>query len=333
MRRLILALAFNIILANISCQQNIMPQQRSSATPIRFVPNVWQKVFTGGGFFGSISFGDKQNGIVTDLNERLWMTADGGHVWNVRRISRESTRKCGEYDLVKSTLSPSGDINVIGHLEGVGSAIFTSLDGGTTWAINCYDNSSLNDIDAIGEHLWIVGTINSVSVVLHSQSQGIWQQIWTGSNQQYLTAVDFIDANTGWAVGASGLILHTIDGGRTWSAQQAPSRENLESVNFADMRIGYAVGQSGIIFYTSDGGNTWTKQESGTQAILTSVVAVSPSIAWTVGQKGTVLYTNDAGQHWNQQDIGTQGDINAITIKANEIWIATSDGSILRSSK
>ena len=31
--------------------------------------------------------------------------------------------------------------------------------------------------------------------------------------------VQFINSNEGWAVGASGLIIHTIDGGEKWEQQ------------------------------------------------------------------------------------------------------------------
>src|SRR5437868_1957139 len=36
-----------------------------------------------------------------------------------------------------------------------------------------------------------------------------------------LTAVTFVDADHGWAVGDRGVIWHTSDGGRTWKLQKS----------------------------------------------------------------------------------------------------------------
>jgi len=85
----------------------------------------------------------------------------------------------------------------------------------------------------------------------------------------WLTSVYFIDANTGWAVGADNLngeslILKTTDGGNTWIRKTSETLNPLYSVYFADSNTGWAVGL-GISFYmslilkTTDGGNNWVR--------------------------------------------------------------------------
>lgn len=326
MRQFLLT-AMSCILLTISCQPSIMRSQRDQSAAA-----TWARALTSHHSFVSISFGDERHGIVTGTDEHFWLTSDSGQTWTEHTIrGEEIAMQGGAQNLIESAMTPSGRIYVLGHLEDVGSGIFTSLDAGRTWKVDDYPNSSLNDVDVVGDQAWIVGTINNAAVVLHSNGQGAWQQIWRGSDQQYLTAVDFIDANTGWTVGADGLILHTTDGGHTWRVQQSPSEGNLEAVAFTDTRSGYAVGQGGVIFYTSDGGSTWSKQNSSTQANLLNVVAVNSNTAWAVGQRGTMLYTDDAGRHWHQRDFSTQADIYAVALKGNQVWIATSAGSVLRS--
>jgi photosystem II stability/assembly factor-like uncharacterized protein len=325
MRQIFFTLLLFILLA-VSCEPSVMRNQS--------VTSPWTKMLTSRNFFLSISFGDERHGIVTGVDERILLTSDGGNTWSEHTIrGKDAAGQGGVNSLVKSVMTASGQIYVLGHLEDASSGIHVSSNRGMTWKIINYPNSSLNGIDGVGDQSWIVGTINSVAVVLHSKGQGTWQQVWRGSTQQYLNAVDFINADTGWAVGANGLIIHTVDGGYTWNVQPTPSKENLESVAFANVKTGYAVGHRGVIFYTSDGGNTWIEQKSSTQATLTSVIAINPNVAWAVGQSGTVLYTDDAGQNWRQQDLGTQADTYAIAVKDSEIWIATSDGTILRSPK
>ena len=110
-----------------------------------------------------------------------------------------------------------------------------------------------------------------------------------------LTALHFADARQGWAVGHEGVVLHTADGGATWSIQldgrranelmvasaqklvagatdpsvfeavkteaeraaaEGPSRPFLD-VWFANAREGYVVGAYNLIFHTVDGGKRW----------------------------------------------------------------------------
>jgi photosystem II stability/assembly factor-like uncharacterized protein len=293
---------------------------------------MWQKVLTTDDSFSSITFGDDLHGIVTGTDQRLWITSNGGVTWSEMTIGGPALVGSGAYSLAKARITSSGDFYTLGHLEEVGSAIFKSVDRGRTWGVTFYPNASLNGIDSIEDQSWIVGTANSAPVVLRSKGREDWTEIWRGTNHQYLSGVDFIDANTGWSVGAKGLILHTVNGGRTWQVQRVSSEANLESVAFADAKTGYIAGQLGVIFHTADGGGTWERQDGGTQATLTDLVAISSNEAWAVGLKGTILHTSDAGQHWYELSIGTQADIYAITKKHGEIWVATSNGTILKHS-
>src|SRR5437588_8077807 len=57
-----------------------------------------------------------------------------------------------------------------------------------------------------------------------------------------LTAVAFVDADRGWAVGDRGVIWHTKDGGRNWKLQNSGVACRLEAVQFLDGDVGIAVG-------------------------------------------------------------------------------------------
>src|SRR5690242_18100236 len=49
-----------------------------------------------------------------------------------------------------------------------------------------------------------------------------------------LTAVTFLDADRGWAVGDRGVIWHTTDGGRSWKLQNSGVTCRLEAIQFID---------------------------------------------------------------------------------------------------
>ncbi|MEE4260632.1 MAG: YCF48-related protein, partial [Bacteroidales bacterium] len=71
---------------------------------------------------------------------------------------------------------------------------------------------------------------------------------------QPLNDVTFIDSNNGWAVGDSGTILHTSDGGNNWEFQESGTIADLNSVFFVDENYGWICGDSSIILHTDNGG-------------------------------------------------------------------------------
>jgi hypothetical protein len=74
--------------------------------------------------------------------------------------------------------------------------------------------------------------------------------------------VSFTDANNGTAVGASGTIVRTTNGGTNWITQTSGTTSILYGVSFIDANTGTAVGTSGTILRTTNGGTNWTAQTS-----------------------------------------------------------------------
>jgi hypothetical protein len=67
--------------------------------------------------------------------------------------------------------------------------------------------------------------------------------------------LSFVNVTTGWAVGASGNIIKTTDGGSTWLAQNSPSSSAaLNAMHMVDANTGYIVGSGGILLKTTNGG-------------------------------------------------------------------------------
>ena len=111
-----------------------------------------------------------------------------------------------------------------GWLVGAHGAIAHSFDHGASWKdasplpSPAATHLSWHTIAKHQQHLWVAGAPGSV--LLHSADGGAnWQGQATG-NTLPLQAIQFADAQTGWAVGAAGTILHTADGGTLWQQQQ-----------------------------------------------------------------------------------------------------------------
>src|SRR5438045_64602 len=86
--------------------------------------------------------------------------------------------------------------------------------------------------------------------------EAISQPGWVMQNRpsgatDYLYGVVFTDANTGTAVGSDEIILHTTNGGTTWTSQRPREAGYLFGVSFTDANTGTAVGGTGFVGATS----------------------------------------------------------------------------------
>ncbi|MDB5972394.1 MAG: hypothetical protein JWQ90_4844 [Hydrocarboniphaga sp.] len=108
-----------------------------------------------------------------------------------------------------------------------------------------------------GKHLITVGDRGQI---LASNDGLKWAQVEVPVRST-LTAVAFVDDQTGWAVGFDATILKTEDGGKSWMLQNfEPEKETaFLSVAATDRHHAYAVGAFGLFYATSDGGISWAE--------------------------------------------------------------------------
>jgi CubicO group peptidase (beta-lactamase class C family) len=144
------------------------------------------------------------------------------------------------------------------------------------------------------------------------------------------TSVASVNSNVGWAVGDSGFIFHTTDGGLHWTQQTSGTFLNLLQVAFIDSMSGWVLGTRGTILRTMNGGQQWTQQTSGVTTAPSSIVFTSPERGWGVGGNGLILHTTNGGNTWEQQASGIRLGLNKIVfVDANNGWAVGSFGTIL----
>lgn len=121
-------------------------------------------------------------------------------------------------------------------------------------------------VDFVNEQTgWVVGGYdrNMRAVVLHTTNGGAtWTEQSLPPSAKYLRAVDFVDAENGWACGRHGTIIRTSDGGATWVAQYCPADTTLFDIQFVDATRGLCAGNS-LVLYTTDGGEHWIRSMGG----------------------------------------------------------------------
>ena len=167
-----------------------------------------------------------------------------------------------------------------------------------------------------------------------SQSDWVWLNPLPQGNT--LNAVHFIDERIGIAVGKSGTIIRTTDGGDTWTIQRcARNVETLSDVHFGSASTGTAVGNyryyEPMILRTTDGGFTWTPQISGTNGGLNAVFFTSASTGIVVAGGGMVLKTTDGGITWTPRTSGTDRTLSDVTfVDANTGFAVGGYRTVLR---
>ncbi len=188
----------------------------------------------------------------------------------------------------------------------------------------------LTDATRIGNRVVAVG---DRGYIVYSDSNGeSWRRAKTPSGTPLLTAVFFLDAKIGWAVGHDSIILTTSDQGESWTKAFAAADEQkpLMDVTFVDANTGFAVGAYGAFYATTDGGKTWSSRKLLEPAKATAKAAA----ASTAPKKGK--YESVGGGQSAEADTGKGGDddkhLNSIiNLGDKKLFIAGEAGMLAKS--
>lgn len=129
----------------------------------------------------------------------------------------------------------------------------------------------------------------------------------------------FLHPELGLAIGTSGQIWRTINGGQTWQTVTSNTADTLNHITWIAKGLILAVGVNGTIVRSIDQGLTFQKITSGTTQILHGVaLSTGPAgqYAVAVGHGGTVLTSTNGGETWTTRTSGTQATLYAVTTLA-----------------
>jgi len=206
---------------------------------------------------------------------------------------------------------------------GSGGTVLSTQDGGATWRSQASGSKDqLLGVHALSStHAYVVGAFGTL---LSTTDGGMswtrheikWDQLIgkiineSGYIEPNLNAIYFSSPTKGWIVGEFGLVLHTEDGGRTWTAQRSGSDlPQLYSVKFIDDQRGWASGQAGSLIRTTDGGKRWNTVEIDSKRDLYNV-SVDGQRLIIVGD-GIAFGSDDTGSSWKE-----------IRLNSEDRWLA-----------
>jgi photosystem II stability/assembly factor-like uncharacterized protein len=232
------------------------------------------------------------------------------------------------------------------------SDLLETRDGGRKWVkLIESDENPLSVFQSFflwdDSHIWIVG---SQKVDSGGKQCGL---IWTTSNSgktwrkltapmvQNLLSTQFCTEEIGWSIGANvaenqtidSVILHTNDGGQTWTERdrQSSSHANLIGIVCFSCEDVLAARNDGIIFSTPDGGKNWVQRDIKIASSLLRVRHFGDQ-AWVLGTNGTVFRSDDRGATWKRVSLNTKESLLDILILGQNGWIVGDNGNILSSS-
>ncbi|MBN2493779.1 MAG: PKD domain-containing protein [Deltaproteobacteria bacterium] len=188
--------------------------------------------------FKALFFLDSQRGWAATATQ-LWTTPDGGQTWTGLSTGGRSIQAIHFIDAQRGWIACRNGI------------IASTGDGGSSWT----NRIALGDLDFYDVHVdagsleaWAVGWRSSNVRIYHSSGGVNWsEQTNKPGGTGRLYAVDFIDDQEGWAVGDGGWIIHTVDGGSSWSQQQSTVSSNLRSLFVFDTTLAYVGGAAGTV--------------------------------------------------------------------------------------
>jgi len=203
---------------------------------------------------GRICFVDSLHGwVVARRNQHLWVltTADAGASWSALPIGRPYAEPgfCTFVDTLTGWVVANAD------------EVFRTTDGGATWSFRSYTWLFAYDIQFVTQSIgWVSAHVGVEPVVVAKTTDA--GQTWTprlgwAACKPYLT---FADTLHGWVLVDCGSveILHTSDGGTTWTSQfTSPAWfSDRYRISFVDPFHGWVIGDGGLMFRTRNGGVT-----------------------------------------------------------------------------
>ena len=137
--------------------------------------------------------------------------------------------------------------------------------------------------------------------------RGEWAKISSPVNKT-LRNLYFIDAQTGWAAGEDGTIIHTTNGGSSWILQNSTVQTFIVDVFFINENLGWAISFKDvfpfgtILLKTTDGGDVWIAEDYPDENTFMNTIFFFDSLNGWIG--GTyIANTTNGGVTWVEANV------------------------------
>lgn len=216
---------------------------------------------------------------------------------------------------------------VVGH-SGI---VLYSKDGGESW-VKQLDGKQVGTLvlDAVKKKTGASGDDKAAQQRLDEANR----LVADGPDKPFLD-VYFSDENSGFIVGAYGLMFHTVDGGKSWIPWQEhvdnSKGKHLYRIRAAGGAL-FIAGEQGALFHSSDSGQRFSEIKTPYSGSYFGVVAEPAGNIVAYGLRGNAYWSGNMGKTWQKIAVGTPSLLAADTrLTDGSLLIVSHDGDVLRS--
>lgn len=220
------------------------------------------------------------------------LSDDEGKTWEQAAVPVQS-------DLVAVHFPTPTDGWAVGH-DGV---ILHSADGGRNWQKQLDGRAALASFSRY---------YNEKGASQGEAMRAVEKNYGSGPSLPLLD-VWFQDSQTGYAVGAFGILVATRDGGRTWEPWferiDNPDMLNLNGVRGVGGQL-FIAAERGVVFRYDAASGRFVKSETGYGGSFFGIVGSDKAVV-AYGLRGSVYRSGDAGRTWSAIATGSESTISA----------------------
>ena len=263
----------------------------------------------GSGALMGITFPDASDGWAVGTSSYVGVilhTADGGATWKPQQSNLSGELVGVDFTDASTGWAISDD--PWGDDSAADVTLEHTTDGGVTWIPQYIAaNADFTTVDFVnGSRGWAAGgwwsnsSEYDVGAIWTSADGGFtWTKQKLPKEAPQITGLQFLSATDGWAVGTGWndngyatetWLLHTTDGGVTWTRVPNLDDTMATTVHFLDPQHGWLGGYNGV-YATSDGGDTWQRVAAGNG--VEAIAAADLQHVWAFGD-GYLISTLDA---------------------------------------
>lgn len=227
-----------------------------------------------------------------DDDSLVYVSSDSGSTFSKKRYL-----PIGKTQQIMRGIGVSGSNIVVGGDNGY---MFTSTDAGNNWSTQSEITASGFVQGLYGDQtgkIIAVGTNGPTQVILSDNFGETWTPVALSLPTADLRSLHMFDSNNGYAVGSSGKVWKTTDGGHSFEVYAGTTtNQAFNDVNFYNTQYGMTAGNAGQAWKTTDGGTTWVAMT--TLPVAQNSIAMIDSITALIAGSTTVNKTTDGGTTW-----------------------------------
>jgi hypothetical protein len=235
----------------------------------------------------------------------------------------------------------------LGWAAGNNGKVFKSTNGGTSWigqsnAILTGDDwRAVATISSATGFVAFAGTVKGKTdgVIVRQTATATFATATVPAGTKALNGIAFTSSTNGIAVGETGTILRSTDGGASWAARPLPAGvpgstilRDVAAVNVTTLII---VGDAGTVLRSTDSGATWVIIAVPTTEDLNSVAMQNISGSTSglaVGNRGVIMTTVN-GSSWTVEDSGTIENLTGAAISLAPVVVSEAGDILSKGSR